>query len=82
VVRQPVAIELGSKAMAECVAEALADFGGELEEASGTWTVIVPQDDLAFDPFFDALEECLRGNGIHSVRLSVGDQKYVMEGVP
>ena len=73
-------IELGKKAAAECVAEALAEFGGELEESHGRWTVTVAERDVEFHRLFDALEACLRDNGIVAVKIAVGKRSYVMEG--
>jgi hypothetical protein len=80
VARQLVVIELGAQADAECVAHALDDFDSELTENGGRWTVTASYDAAALGPVLDALQECLADNGIHSVRVSVDDRKYVMEG--
>lgn len=76
---RPFVIEVGSKADAECVADALENFGSGLQQDSGRWTVVVAQDELDFASLFAALEGCLRDNAIPAVRVSVGDRNYVME---
>ena len=76
---QPFVIEVGSKAEAECVAEALENFGSGLQQDSERWVVVVAQDDLDFASLFAALEGCLRDNAIPSVRVRLGDRSYVME---
>jgi hypothetical protein len=72
-------IELGSKDKAGCVAEALEAFGSELVNRGGRWRVIV-QDDFEPTALLVALEDCLRDNGIPSVKVSLGNRRYVMEG--
>jgi hypothetical protein len=74
-------IEVGSKDEAECVAAALENFGSELENAGRRWRVIV-QDDVELVPLIPALEDCLRDNRIPSVKVSVGNRKYVMQILP
>jgi hypothetical protein len=75
----PFVIEVGSKAEAECVAEALASFGSALEQDRERWAVVVAQWELDFASLFAALEACLRDNAIPAVRVTVGDRNYVME---
>ena len=72
-------IEVGSKAEAECVAEALENFGSALEQDRERWVVVVAQWELDFASLFAALEGCLRDNAMPAVRVSVGDRNYVME---
>ena len=75
----PFVIEVGSKAEAECVAEALENFGSALEQDRERWVVVVAQWELDFASLFAALEGCLRDNAIPSVRVRLGDRSYVME---
>jgi hypothetical protein len=70
---------VGSKADAECVAEALENFSSGIQQDSERWTVVVAQDDLDYASLFAALEGCLRDNAIPSVKVSLGDRRYVME---
>jgi hypothetical protein len=76
--RQPW-IEVGSKDEAECVAKALETFGSELVNHGGRWRVII-QDDFEPTALLAALEDCLRNNGIPSVKVSLENRRYVMEG--
>ena len=79
VLRQPLLVEVSSKAEAECVAAALGNFGSDLGERRGRWTVAVAQADLDFVTLFAALEDCLHENAIPAVRVGVGNRTYVME---
>jgi hypothetical protein len=74
-------IEVGSKDEAECVAAALKNFGSELVNPGGNWRVIV-RDDVELAPLIPALEDCLRDNRIASVKVSVGNRRYVMRILP
>jgi hypothetical protein len=74
-------IEVGSKDEAECVAAALENFGSELENPGRRWRVIV-QDDVELAPLIPPLEDCLRDNGIPSVKVTVGSRRYVMQILP
>jgi hypothetical protein len=76
--RQPLTIETDSKATAQCIAEALAQFETELRSNGERWAVRVDQEECEIALLFDALDDCLRANGIHSVRVTLGKRKYLM----
>jgi hypothetical protein len=71
-------IETESKATAHCIAEALAGFEAELRSNGERWAVSVDQEECEIGLLFDVLDDCLRGNGIHSVRVTLGKRKYLM----
>jgi hypothetical protein len=75
-------IETASRASAECIAEALAEFGSELGKCGERWTVKVVRDDFEIAPLFAALEDCLTAYGIHSVQVNFGERRYLMAPSP
>ena len=75
-------IETGSKATAECIADALEQFGAQLGKSRDRWTVKVAEDDFEVAPLFAALEDCLTAYGIDSVQVNFGKLKYLMVPAP
>jgi hypothetical protein len=71
-------IETASRATAECIAEALEEFGSEFGKSGERWAVKVVRDDFEIAPLFVALEDCLNAYGIHSVQVNFGERKYLM----
>ena len=67
---------------AACIAEALAEQGATLEEDDASYVVLVPDDGraTALTSVLGALQACLDRHQILSVKVTVGEQTYVMEG--
>ena len=80
--RQRLVIETASRATAECIAEALEEFGTEVRKTRDRWTVTVVHEDFEVGPLFVALEDCLTAYGIHSVQVNFGKRRYLMVPSP
>jgi hypothetical protein len=67
---------------AECISQALSQYGAEAEAEDGSSAVVLvpaaPVD--ALPDVLTALKVCLDTNAIASVKVSVDAQSYVMEG--
>jgi hypothetical protein len=69
---------------AECVCDALREYGSEVEQhEGGPWVVHVAElaDGSDFTAVLAALKSCLDENEIASVKVTIDEQSYVMEGM-
>jgi hypothetical protein len=68
---------------AECVSAALREYGSAVQQDGTVWVVIVsePPRGSEFTLVLAALKTCLDENEIASVRVTMGDQSYAMEGM-
>jgi hypothetical protein len=67
---------------AECVSDALKEYGSEIEDDHGAFAVVIPTavEGEMFTALLSALKACLDENEIPSVSVTLGEQSYVMEG--
>jgi hypothetical protein len=67
---------------AECIREALREYGSEVEPESERWAVHLPTPSTPeLSPVLAALKACLDEEGIESVNVTVDGQAYLMEGM-
>jgi hypothetical protein len=79
--RQGVRITTGKRADAECISDALVDFGSEVERKGEGWAVQVSASSpRELTAVLAALKTCLDDNAIASVRVTIDGQAYAMEG--
>ena len=66
---------------AECIADALGQYGSKIDPAEDAWTVVIsaPPEGPVVSDLLSALKACLDENEIPSVRVTLEDQSYVME---
>jgi len=67
---------------AECISDALGGSGSEVADDDGAFTVVIPRpaEREMVTALLSALKTCLDENAIASVRVTVDEQSYVMEG--
>jgi hypothetical protein len=65
-----------------CIAEALAEEGAALEEDDASCAVLVPDNGHAgaLTSVLGAVQACLDRHEIRSIKVTVDEQTYVMEG--
>jgi len=75
-------IGIGRHEDAQCVADALSQYGSRIEHEEEAWAVVIPPppEGSMVNDLLTALKACLDENEIPSVRVAVDDQSYVMEG--
>jgi hypothetical protein len=75
-------IGIGRHKDAECVADALSQYGSKIEHEEDAWTVVIPAppEGSMVNDLLSALKACLDENEIPSVKVAFDEQSYVMEG--
>jgi hypothetical protein len=80
--RQDFRIETGRRDEAECICEALVEYGGEVKRERERWIVELPGTKAPeLSAVLGALKGCLDENAIASVKVSIDGQAYAMEGM-
>jgi hypothetical protein len=66
------------------VSAALSHYGSQVEPDDDAWAVLIPAPAEAsmLAALLRALEDCLDENEIRSVKVTIDEQSYVMEGPP
>jgi hypothetical protein len=81
--RQGVRIRTDRRRDADCIADALHEYGSEVERAGRRWIVHVSvtstPDELT--AVLAVLKICLNENGIAMVKVEIDGQAYAMEGM-
>ena len=69
------------RADATCIAAALAEYESRIETERGGWVVVVPAvvSNAVPTAVLDALQSCLHGSEVASVKVTVDGRTYVME---
>jgi hypothetical protein len=75
----PLIVHVRSKDDAECVANALAEWGTRVEGKGWRWDVYVESRSLAIGEVLSALHRCLGDNDIPLVRVTIDGRTYAME---
>jgi len=79
--RQDVRITTDKQGDAECISEALIEYGSEVEREGEHWTVhVFAQTAPEVTAVVAALKNCLDENAIALVKVSIDGQAYAMEG--
>ena len=79
--RQRVRITTDKRADAECISDALIDYGGIVEKEGKRWAVQVSAPSASeLTAVLAALKHCLDENTIALVRVTIDGQAYAMEG--
>jgi hypothetical protein len=80
---QSLRIHTSRQVDAECVCDALREYGSQVEQEGRRWVVIVsePPGGPEFTLVLAALKTCLDENEIASVKVMIDDRSYVMEGM-
>jgi hypothetical protein len=67
---------------ADCIVDALREHGAELERDGRSWIVLVPDsgEGDVLTTVLGALHACLEEHEISSVKVTVDEQTYVMQG--
>ena len=79
--RQDVVITTSKRADAECISDAVIEYGSEVEREGQDWTVhVFAQTAPELTAVVAALKNCLDENAIALVKVSIDGQAYVMEG--
>lgn len=70
-----------NRADATRIAAVLADFESRIETEQGEWVVVVPAvvSNAVPTAVLDALQSCLHGSEVASVKVTVDGRTYVME---
>jgi small ligand-binding sensory domain FIST len=80
-VRQGVRVTTTRKRDAQCIAEALAQYGSTLAGQGHRWVVELSEPEGAdFPDVLTALKECLEENAIAAVKVELDGKAYTMEG--
>jgi hypothetical protein len=74
-------IAASKRADATCIAAALAEFESRIETEHGEWVVVVPAvvSNAVTTAVLDALQSCLHGSEVASVKVTLDGRTYVME---
>ena len=79
--RQDVRITTDKRADAECISDALVEYGSELEKEGNRWTVRLSAPDAPdLTAVLTVLSTCLDENAIALVKVTIDGQAYAMEG--
>jgi hypothetical protein len=82
VMRQGVQVTTTRKRDAECISDALGQYGGKVERDGRRWSVRLTAPEGAVLPeLLTALKQCLDENEIAAVKVELDGQAYAMEGV-
>jgi hypothetical protein len=80
--RQGLRIATNRQRDAECIGDALREYGSEVEPDSERWVVQIPAPSAPeLTAVLAALKACLDEEGIGSVNLTIDGQDYLMEGM-
>jgi hypothetical protein len=81
--RRDLRIHTPRQVDAECVCDALREYGSEVERDGRLWVVVLsePPGGPEFTLVLAALKTCLDENEIASVKVTVDDHSYAMEGM-
>jgi hypothetical protein len=81
--RRGLRVHTSRQIEAECVCDALREYGSEVEQEGRLWVVTVsePPEGSEFTLVLAALKTCLDENEIASVKVTIDDQSYAMEGI-
>jgi hypothetical protein len=80
--RQGLRIATNRRRDAECIRDALREYGSEVESESERWAVRVPTPSAPeLSAVLAALKACLDEEGIGSVNVTIEGQAYLMEGM-
>jgi hypothetical protein len=68
---------------AECVADALHEYSPEVEHDEVDWAVVIsaPSEGAMVTDLLSALKQCLDEQEIPSVKVTIAERSYVMEGM-
>jgi hypothetical protein len=79
--RQGLRIATNRRREAECIRDALRDYGSELEPNGKRWAVHLAPSPPELTSVLRALKDCLDEKGIGSVNVTLDGQAYLMEGM-
>lgn len=79
---QGVRITTTERRDAECIGDALIEYGSEVEQDRGRWAVHLSASGASdLTAVLTALKRCLDENAIATVKVSIDGDAYVMEGM-
>ena len=83
VMRHGVRVTTTRKLDAECISDALGQYGGKVERDGKRWYVQLSASEgaAAFPELLTALKQCLDENAIAAVKVELDGQAYAMEGL-
>jgi hypothetical protein len=82
VMRQGVQVTTTRKLDAECISDALGQYGGKVDRDGRHWFVqLSASEGAALPELLTALKQCLDENAIAAVKVELDGQAYAMEGL-
>jgi hypothetical protein len=82
VMRQGVQVTTTRKRDAECISDALTQYGSTMARDGRRWSVqLTASEGAALPDLLRALKQCLDENAIAAVKVELDGQAYAMEGL-
>jgi hypothetical protein len=79
--RQDVRVTTKRRSEADCICEALHEYGSDVKRVGRQWAVDVSVSAPELSAILAALKTCLDANGIASVKVTIDGRAYAMEGM-